>query len=271
MDPTTKYILKEDKLQQEELTLLAAIPLAVITSIITILGIWLITYKYLQKNTKFNKKLTDRLKSILKDGKPWKVMVVKTKSSSNAFCIGTPLIFITSKFIEDNKDNPRMIEAVLLHEAGHVYNFDAYKRALVSIPVIGTIYTTAFIGAPDPVVASVALMVMIVMIASNIIQGQPSELRSDKFAARYGYSKELIEHFKQSKKEEDKLRSKVPKHLKLIYVGLEKMGDYINVHPSLEKRIKILLQNKNTYAIAKRSSNIKDLSLNLKRFIMAKK
>lgn len=237
----------------EDMGVSLAIPLGVVTGLALALAMWLIMSSSLKIGTKEDKELSKRLRKIINDETQFRVMVAKTPERY-AYTAGTKDIFISSGLIERYRNNPRMIDSILLHEAGHYYHKDTYKRVLTSTTFFGPLFAALFYGLTGPNAWLVVFMGFILSHALIVIQGRPQEFTADLFADKYGYREERIQVLKDYKKDEDKMRTKVPKSLRLVYRGLEKLGELMDEHPKLDDRIKGMMKSKKLSSLAKISN-----------------
>jgi len=253
----------------EDMGLGLAIPLGLVASTSFMLGLFLLQSISITSNAVIDKDLTERIRKIINDGTQFEVKVVK-QPFANAFNMGTKELFITSKLKGDYKHNPRVIEGILLHEASHYYHKDVWQRFVISTSSMSPIWAAIFWGMTGQDVYAVAAMAVLLGMIVQVINGRRQERTADQFAAKYGYAKDLADYFKSAKKREDAVRNKVPKYFRLIYRGLEKLGELMDEHPTLDNRIKDLMQSRELAYIAKTTRNAKDAASKIGKIIFQK-
>jgi len=239
LDDNTKQVLKSAVL----------IPLAI--QLATLFVMFQVFTKLMAKE---DKKLSGQLKRILKDGKNWKVMVMKEKSP-NAFAMVRPYVFITTGLMKMLTPGETM--AVLLHEAGHISNKDiwtdiAAKNTLLSI----LITAVGSIAGPEVLVI---LMLIYLYGGSSLLNivfartlGRFKENRADSFAVKYGYGTEMASALVKLDKLVKKMLAKKPCN-KICQIG-RKISSSIDEHPPFKERIERVLKAKETYKQTKNKS-----------------
>lgn len=210
----------------------------------------------ISRNFKINKDLTNRLNEILKrkniTDRQYSVGVIPDKAP-NAFVFTDPIVYVTSGLVKMATD--RELEAVLLHEVSHIERKDSTKRILADAAMTyPAVYIFLNLGQAFPVIYLPFIgLIMFILIQHLIIApykitiGRMDEIKADQFAAKYGYGQELIDLLK--KMEKYYISRSSPK--KSI---IRKFNEMLDEHPSLEKRVqKILEQKEIIVAVANRS------------------
>jgi len=258
IDPLTEYILKKEGYNRK-LNEFGAIDVLIPIVIIQFFVAYFKLAKKIQPLiNRENKELSNRLKEIVNDGTPWRVFVIDMKYI-NAFACGNPDIMITKGLEDLYKTKPRWVESVLLHEVSHVKNFDLLK---ISFPFGSLLYSLILLLKGHlPIFMPLSML----FILSALVLGRRGEIAADKFVIKYGYRKDSIEFFKYIKKEKEK--NKEPKSFELIRNGIRKLQEYLDVHPTLESRIKYLMQAKNIRKIMA-ASNLKDMTMKVKNSLI---
>jgi len=272
IDPITRYIIEHDYID-EALPLDVAIPLGIVMAVAATLALWYAAGKFMligmkKTNKKLATELSNTIKRILNDGRNWNVIIVDDDVNEIAFCYGTTTIFISSKLAERYKDDPRLVEAVLLHEVGHIHHYDSFKKMMILLPGIGIFFAMLLSGAPEKLTIGTIILMFVLFNLHNAYYGKKMELNADSFAVKYGYKQDLIKYFKESKAEEAKIRNKIPRPFRLLYDGLNKLADIMADHPIMEKRIQAILTNKRSETLLTRSTNLKDLTLRFKDILI---
>lgn len=253
------YMRKE----QEELTedmdedRLQMIAGAVVSLGITIAMVFVLLWSFMASG-KRDKKLEKQLKGVLKDGKPWKVYVMKDESP-NAFCIIKPVMFIHSGLIKMLTEKELM--SVMLHEAGHLTNKDIIKHIGAETALTGILIaalSTAAAPAWVPIVASIIVILRRVGALDIIFKrtlGRRGERKADSFAVKYGYGDEMITALEKIHAWIDKVRAKRPcgKMCKAII----KFSETTDEHPPLKKRVEDIMKSKETWEKTKRFNFVK--------------
>lgn len=251
----------------------SAYPQAVLIQLALSIAAFFGAVYFLKKKTKENKKLSNRIKEILKDGKDWKVMVLDTKVE-NAFCMGLPIIYITSGIIKKNDE--RTVEAIMLHEAGHIKNYDSPKMLARTGPGTAFIVAMLMAGVSGPIIGFIGAAMFILTMVSGITYGRKAEKRADDLAIKYGYGKEIAKYFQKAIKQREKIRQKelAPYNnspgMAKLYDSLERIGEIFDTHPRLEDRVKSALNGAALYRAAKSTKNIKALSIKIYKMIAQK-
>lgn len=232
--------MKENKQVQKESVLIMA---AGVSSMFLIMNLALLLFMSYTFKTKLksDNNLTKKVNKILKPNKPWTVRVFPDENP-NAFAIGGRSIYITSglKKMLDEKESI----AVLLHEAGHNENWDVWKRVLSQYPVHFICYTLV-VGPLGW--ASIPLTLLLFILSTNVGSilmnrwiGRAQEIRADDFAIKNGYGKELAGGL-------SKMEKWVKAQYKNIHCGKacqidRKIGEMLDEHPPLRKRIEDVLK-----------------------------
>lgn len=232
--------MKENKQIQKESVLILA---AGVSSMLLIVNLTLLLFMSYNLKTKLksDNNLTKKVNNILKSSKPWTVRVYPDENP-NAFAIGGRSIYITSglKKMLDEKESI----AVLLHEVGHNENWDVWKRVLSQYPVHFICYTL-IVGTLG--FASIPLTILLFYFSTNmgiILMnrwiGRAHEIRADDFAIKHGYGEELAGGL-------SKMEKWVKSHHKNIHCGKacqidRKIGEMLDEHPPLRKRIEDVLK-----------------------------
>lgn len=200
--------------------------------------------------TRFNKedvRLSKKIRGILKDGKPWKVMIIKDKNP-NAFAMVRPYVFITKGLMDMLTEGE--IIAVLLHEAGHITNMDVWSDIISKNAFLAVLLSA--VGTMAGPEALAALLLIYYYGGSHIISvifartlGRFKERRADSFAAKYGYADEMISALEKLEKWIKKMLAKQQCD-KLCQLG-RKIGEAMDEHPPVKDRIENILKAKETW------------------------
>jgi len=217
---------------------------------------------------KKNDELTKRINKITK--KNYTVRIVPIESP-NAFCFGGfgKSIFVTKGLLK--LCNEREVDAVMLHETGHIVNLDSITSSIMEIGLLAGFWgliipaIIKFIKKPEKMSlktfaimhAILALFLTILCIkVPSFFLGRLHEYNADKTAAKYGYGKDLIsalEKLEDWVKKELEKRKNQNKFFGKINEFLYKFTRLIDVHPSTKNRINKLFEDIEIYeALAKR-------------------
>jgi Zn-dependent protease with chaperone function len=198
--------------------------------------------------SKRNKPLEKKLNAILKDGKQWKVYIIKEKGP-NAFCITNPVVFMTTGLKEMLTEDE--IIAVLLHEAGHIKNKDIWKNVGFKASFFGIIVAAAW-AAPAVIAVQIGIMIALAAAALGIDTtivgltfGRKAERRADSTAVKYGYGKPMASALDKIDKWIAKTSAKRP-CLKMCKV-MTKLSETLDEHPPLKERVKDVLEETETW------------------------
>lgn len=228
-------------------------------------SLFLLFQTMIKQDSTEDKKLSKDLKKILRDGKDWKVMVVKD-NMPNAFCIIRPYVFISTGLMK--MMNERELMSILLHEAGHITNKDIWKDIIVKnsfsaimLSVVGSI------GGPTALIMMIFFYYIIGAegITNKIftrVLGRFEENRADSFAVKYGYADDMISVLK---KLDRKIKSMQPPCGKICKI-IEKIEEILDEHPPVKKRIENILKRKETWITAKNKSFVNIRNMFIKGF-----
>jgi len=198
---------------------------------------------------KRNKKLERNLNNVLKDGRQWRVYVIRD-STPNAFCLATPKIFLHSGLIQ--KLNEKEVMAIMLHEVGHIQNRDAWKHIFADnafmLMIIGIVSTSPAAPIVIPMVYFLLMMAKNYGLIDTIFAmtlDRRAEKHADTTASKYGYGKELISALQKIDKWVKKQQSKRPcgKVCKLV----NKINEVFDEHPPVKKRVENILKDQETW------------------------
>lgn len=202
----------------------------------------------ISKSGKTDSKLSKKMNEIIKDGRKWKVRVIK-EDAPNAFTMIRPTIFMTSglKKIMTAEE----VIAVCLHEAGHVQNKDVIKS--LSFSTFLQITMAAAISLATTVAGAISLAIVFFLINNlgirefikNRLLGRRMEKRADSWAVKYGYGPQLATALNKLKEWVDTIKGKRPCGRMCKIVG--KIDKVLDEHPPIEKRIKKIMENPETY------------------------
>jgi Zn-dependent protease with chaperone function len=232
--------IQEDNIQEIEPLILSAVVGTVY--LISTITTFLLSASQLKKRIKIDKKWTKKINNILKSKGKW-IVHIFPDPTPNAFAIGGRHIFITSGLSKIL--TTREIEAVLLHEVyhnkdKHIYKKLAYKHSLIYLILFAAISASAATGAFPLGLLVLFLLNNVSEIAYNRIVGRRHEIKSDEFAIKLGYGKDLITSLK-------KLEKALHKQMKKTSCGVwckfeRKVSDAIDEHPSTRKRVEVILR-----------------------------
>jgi Zn-dependent protease with chaperone function len=254
INEANKEVVSEDAKTTIGLTVLIPLAMNLITVFVSIM-----IYK---KMTRHDIGLSKKIKDILKDGKDWKVMIVKDKGP-NAFCIVRPYIFISIGLMKMMTE--REIIAICLHEAGHLKNYDMWKKVFGQQSFLWLVIGI-LMSATGGFMFEIFLLLLLLKQGGNIIfartLGRAAEKRADSYAVKYGYADEIASSLK---KLDVWFRKMVKKHCKddpECYRQI-KISQWMDEHPPLKERIENILKSKEVWeAAAKQSfSNLKQIVL----------
>lgn len=238
-----KYLnqIQEDQIQELEPVTTAVLYIGTKLVILNFAMFLLMTYS-LKKSMKVDKKLTKKINKILKKSK-WIVHIVPDKSP-NAFAIGGNHIFITTGL--KKMLNEREVEAVLLHEVYHNKGLHIYKKMAYDYPLFylmaaAAVYITVGTGG-NFILGFMAFILMskVAGIPYAISVGRRHESKADEYAIQFGYGRDLANALKKLEKQYLKLMAK--KECGKICQLSEKIGEAIDEHPPIKKRIETILK-----------------------------
>ena len=247
-------------IQKQQLLIVAAASLVIsLAMIFVLLGFFI-------GSSKRNKKLEKRLNDTLKDGKHWKVYVVK-EDSPNAFCIATPRMFIHSGLMKLLTEDE--VLAIMLHEAGHINNKDMWKglaaRNIFMAILVGAAYTVPPAGA-----LYIGFMILLFINQTGLQHiffaktlGRRAERQADSFAVKKGYGKAMASALDKLNIWLKKQQAKRPcgKVCKMF----TKVSDIMDEHPPLEKRVETVLKEKETWDLGNFRSVVKTKNYFMKK------
>ena len=145
----TDIILKEEKITEEIVTVSIAVLLPLVINLVTLFY----AYDAYKNAFKIDVGLTKTLNGILKDGRKWKVFIVPTQGIT-AFCMITPMVFLSKGLIKIM--TKREIEAIMLHEAGHIKNKDTWKFVFSYSTLMGILLgALVAVAGPEALGASI--------------------------------------------------------------------------------------------------------------------
>lgn len=199
-----------------------------------------------------DKVLTKEINKILGKTK-WKVMIIKDKSP-NAFVVGPRVIMITTGL--KKMLTHRELIGVMLHEAWHVKAFHVYKQIFYKFPLLAAVFTAAIATVMVGGGAWLALLIFVILrrvteIPYDLTVGRRQETKSDSYAVKMGYGKELASAL--SKLEKTYLKGM--KNCVGVCKIVSKIDEAIDEHPPLKKRIeKILKDSEMVKALASRNA-----------------
>jgi hypothetical protein len=239
----TKGLMKEDENINEivgSLSILIGSFVLMLSIVFGMLGVFIST-------SKLNKKLSKRLKDTLKDGKDWKVYVLK-EDIPNAFCIATPRMFIHTglqKILTEDE-----VFAVMLHEAGHINNKDIWKKIAATGGFTVLLLTVSSIAGGAGAAAAFALLYFMrvtglegVIFARTL--GRRGERMADSFAVKHGYGEQLASALSKLDSWITTLRAKRP--CGRVCRAFYKMNEMMDEHPPLKKRVEDVLKEKDAW------------------------
>lgn len=207
-----------------------------------------------------NSKRDLHLESILEKitGKKYFVRIVY-QTQPNAFCFGGlgRSVFVTHGLITLLTE--REIIAVCLHEIGHITNYDTIKNLAVAGASAGT--THLIINAfsrkiaesnftKTKLISGVILTVLICLVilkAPGLLLGKIHEYRADRYASKYGYGKDLISALQKLEKWIKEYKFKMYGPETKFSKILDKISNFLDVHPEFKDRIKALLESEKLY------------------------
>lgn len=262
----SEIILKEEEIKEEIVTVSIAVLLPLILNLVTLFY----AYDAYKNAFKIDAGLTKTLKGILKDGKKWEVYIVPTQGIT-AFCMITPMMFLSQGLLKIM--SKREIEAIMLHEAGHIKNKDTWKFVFGYSTLMG-ILLGALVAITGPAALGVSIFCYFIMDRLGLIQillkrmiGRKAENRADSYAVKYGYEKELISSLEKLEKMFNKNRPPCTGLCKVI----EKINRALDEHPSVKKRVENILKAKDTLDKVKNKSVIALTKMFRSKFDIANK
>lgn len=206
---------------------------------------------------KFEKRLTKVDPSKLFD---WKIYLLKSEAP-NAWTYGTNHMFITSALYTMLDDDE--ILAVCLHEAGHAHHFDVPKNiighsikkaSLPALMIMGIDFINNSVNKNNKNIEQwkylslIVLMSILVIAAPSalmIFLGKRMEYAADGYAAKKGYGKPLISALEKMEKWITKAKGGACKTKSCTF--WRNMGNMLDVHPPVKKRIEHILKQEETY------------------------
>jgi len=242
-----------------------------ITTLITALVLSFAIVQALISKSKREKELEQKLEKIVK--KKYKIYKVE-EQYPNAFCTLVPVIFITDSLKEIL--NERELMAVVLHEVSHIDNKDIIKNLAATngfVALLLGILSWKAYSSSTPVFLILTFMLFFVCNVLGLTDiifaktyGRYQEKRSDSYATKHGYGKDLISALTKIEHWSDKVEQKRPCG-KLCNI-FKKVGDYIDEHPKLKERIEnILKSEKDILVLISNISYVKKISYLKKRFM----
>lgn len=148
-------------------------------------------------------------------------------NEDNAFVVSvfTHHVFISTTLID--KLSLKELEAVVLHEIGHIKNKHVLKKFMMEslgIFLTGIIFILLLIlNKLDIFSVSILIMIFALFMGNDIRKNRKSEQEADMFVYSKGYGKDLMEALKKLNYDKNSNESK--------------MNKVVSSHPSLNKRI----------------------------------
>lgn len=249
----------EKKEQLQEIDPVTAITIATLVPLAIQLSMLFLLFTAIKNAYKEDKRLSKKIKSILKDGKDWKVMVDTKEKSPDAFCMVKPYIFISAGLIKIM--NERELIAILLHESEHINNKDIWKKLGYESVFVGIILSTLLVIS-GPVGLALGMFAYFVLkgddllhIIMNVTLGRFAEKRADSFPVKFGYADDMISALE--KLEKIYQRSLAKKDCQTVCKIMNKIDDALDEHPSTKTRVETILKKKEVWIETKSRSVIK--------------
>lgn len=213
------------------------------------------------RQSMLDSELSKKIKSIT--NKDVQVKVIKF-NMPDAFNYGKN-IYVTDKTIKILSE--RELIAILLHETKHSIGYHSYIANISGLSFFSTIVAiltkamTKYKIKENSLFASLfvlsVLMIKFLTTATiNIFIKRKMEESSDKFATKFGYGKELISALT---KLINFYKKRKPKCNTIICKTWIKINDLIAAHPTLEKRVKKILESDKLQKEKLSKSEIKEL------------
>lgn len=225
----------------------------IIQIILSIVFIILVSYGSSKRNL--------HLESILKKitGKKYYVRIIKGEKTPNAFCFGGlgKSIFIYEGLM--NLLNEREVIAVCLHEIGHITNLDIITNSIVDLSsggfaglLVHYSYYTSITSTSSKVklMATFFVAILIALLirsAPAILLGKIHEYKADRYASKFGYGKDLISALRKLEEWVKNYKFKIYGNPTKFEILMDKLKRFIDVHPSIENRIKELFESEKFY------------------------
>jgi Zn-dependent protease with chaperone function len=248
MNTTEKYL---EKIQQEFLDPVSlGVASVVVASVIIIkeLIMFFLFVSGMSSTTKIDSSLSKELNDVTRPlgvKKDFKVHVVPSKVP-NAFTPGGKHVYITSGLMK--LLGPREVMAVLLHEVYHAIDKHVWKRMAAEFPMYYIAVPIALIAAvaSGPLAPITGLLVFGIMLAVlripiKVMIGRGQEMRSDNYAVKAGYGKDIAGAL--SKIEQMLKKMEAGKACGKICKVINRIEEKMDEHPPLRDRIETALKD----------------------------
>jgi Zn-dependent protease with chaperone function len=244
---------KENQLQEFEPISMATggvIASAVLIPLAIDLAGLFFSFQLMIRTTKEDKKLSKKLKSILKDGKDWKVFIIKD-GTPNAFAMVRPYIFLSSGLVR--MMNEREIIAIMLHETGHITNMHIWKDVATKSSLIALLFTTVA-ALSGPIALGALLFIWFTfetpeMILQGVLMrtmGRAEERQADNIPVKYGYGDDFISSLRKIEKVYQKM---LKRHCTtFVCKTRERISSLLDEHPPIKQRVENILKDKETWS-----------------------
>ena len=183
-----------------------------------------------------NKDLLDRLNKLFKENniKHYSLYYWDSSKSNedNALISGffKKHVFISSTLI--NKVSDRELEAIILHEIGHIKRHHIKKmfmlKTLLLIAMSIIIYYVVMFDSFNMWLLIILILVFIYITRINLVGSKRNEIEADLYVNGKGYGKDLISALKKIE----------------VINSTNKIDEFLSVHPSLDNRTSKIEKNK---------------------------
>jgi Zn-dependent protease with chaperone function len=266
----SEKMLQQENLWKDDERVQPALTKAIIMFVVAIIVMFTMLFIFI-KSSKRSKNLEKRINGILKDGKDWKVLVTEGLDP-NAFCIIYNYIFVTKGLLKLLTE--REVNAVMLHEAGHINNKDGFRRLGSQGALIAALVSAALALPATPAITAIYMIFLsmqqagLAYVIMNRILGRKQELKADAFAVRYGYGNEMVSALKKLQNYSDKERAK--QKCGSFCRALHKVSEIMDEHPPVKERVEKVLKEKETWEASTHKSFKASKDFFMKKFRIKK-
>lgn len=183
----------------------------------------------------------------------------------NAFCFGGfgKSIIYTKKLKE--LLNERELTSVFLHEIGHITSYDVVRGMLADLGVLAIFnYLLKHISkgfSSTFSIVAVSILLNNIQKGPSILLGKWFEYKADEYTVKYGYAKDLVASLEKLQKWSVDEKRKIVGTPTKLELAMDKINQILDVHPSVENRVKRLFSKNELYEnlISKKLTKVKEI------------